>query len=84
MNKVLIKYCPKCRWLPRSTWMAQVVKSGTKGSIRIDALIKGSNGKPLGIFDLKTGAAGLTTKRINQIRAQLPDALKNIPIKEIR
>ena len=23
MNKVVIKYCPKCRWLPRSTWMAQ-------------------------------------------------------------
>lgn len=22
-NKVTIKYCPKCRWLPRSTWMAQ-------------------------------------------------------------
>ncbi|TYA75011.1 SelT/SelW/SelH family protein [Seonamhaeicola marinus] len=23
MNKVTIKYCPKCRWLLRSTWMAQ-------------------------------------------------------------
>ena len=23
MNKVVIKYCTKCRWLPRSTWMAQ-------------------------------------------------------------
>ena len=22
-NKVIIKYCPKCRWLLRSTWMAQ-------------------------------------------------------------
>lgn len=22
-NTVVIKYCPKCRWLPRSTWMAQ-------------------------------------------------------------
>lgn len=22
-NKIIIKYCPKCRWLPRSTWMAQ-------------------------------------------------------------
>lgn len=22
-NKVIIKYCPKCRWLIRSTWMAQ-------------------------------------------------------------
>ncbi len=22
-NKIIIKYCPKCRWLLRSTWMAQ-------------------------------------------------------------
>jgi selenoprotein W-related protein len=23
MNKIEIKYCSKCRWLLRSTWMAQ-------------------------------------------------------------
>lgn len=23
MNKVTIKYCPKCRWLLRASWMAQ-------------------------------------------------------------
>ena len=23
MNTIIIKYCPKCRWLLRSTWMAQ-------------------------------------------------------------
>ncbi|MEM6320333.1 MAG: SelT/SelW/SelH family protein [Bacteroidota bacterium] len=22
-NRIIIKYCPKCRWLLRSTWMAQ-------------------------------------------------------------
>ena len=25
MNKIEIKYCAQCRWLMRSTWMAQEI-----------------------------------------------------------
>jgi hypothetical protein len=54
------------------------VRYGLKGSVRIDALTKE------GIYDLKTGNASLTSKRIEQIRQHLPDNIKNLPIKEIK
>jgi hypothetical protein len=56
----------------------------TPGSIRVDLIIKSPEGKPIGIFDLKTGKAGLTPARINQIRSNLPPDLKYLPIQEIR
>ncbi len=44
------------------------------------------NGKPIAIFDLKTGSAKLTPTRIAQIRDELPKEFdpKNIPIREVR
>ena len=60
-----------------------VVKRGTKGSIRVD-VVKGNPEKPTAIFDLKTGKAKLTKRRIKQIRKHLPEGYKDIPIKEIR
>ncbi len=55
-----------------------------KGSIRVDAIMHDASGNPVAIYDLKTGAAGLTESRIAEIRAQLPENLKDVPIKEIR
>jgi hypothetical protein len=54
------------------------------GSIRVDAIMYDATGKPVAIYDLKTGGAELTPARIAEIRAQLPDNLKDVPIKEIR
>lgn len=55
-----------------------------KGSVRVDAVMYDASGNPIAIYDLKTGASGLTEGRIAEIRAQLPDNLKDVPIKEIR
>jgi hypothetical protein len=41
-------------------------------------------GRPVGIFDLKTGGARLTASRIAQIRSQLPSSLRNLPVEELR
>jgi RHS repeat-associated protein len=60
------------------------VAHGTKGSIRVDAIMYDASGNPVAIFDLKTGKAGLTEFRIDEIRAQLPPSMKDIPIKELR
>ena len=58
-------------------------KSGS-GSVRLD-VVKGDKMRPQAVYDLKTGTADhLTTKRIQQIRANLPPASRNIPIIEIR
>ncbi|RMG20441.1 MAG: RHS repeat-associated core domain-containing protein [Methanobacteriota archaeon] len=61
----------------------KVVERGTKGSIRVD-VVKGNPKKPTAIFDLKTGKAKLTKRRIKQIRKHLPEGYKDIPIEEIR
>jgi hypothetical protein len=55
-----------------------------KGSIRLD-VVKGPKDQPQAVYDLKTGTADhLTLERIQQIRANLPPASRNIPIIEIR
>jgi RHS repeat-associated protein len=61
----------------------KVVPFGTKGSVRLDAVV-GDVNNPTAVFDLKTGGAQLTAKRIEQIRKHLPEGSKNIPIDEIR
>ena len=60
-----------------------VVKYGTKGSVRVDA-VKGNPLAPLAIGDLKCGSACLTSQRIEQIRDHLPRGYQGIPIHEIR
>jgi hypothetical protein len=59
------------------------VKYGTEGSVRLD-VVKGAEGKPEAIWDLKTGTAKLTKERIDQIRSHLPDQFKDAPIAEVR
>ena len=61
----------------------RVVRRGTKGSKRVDVVL-GDREKPTAIFDLKTGKAKLTEKRIEQIRKHLPKGFEDIPIIEIR
>ncbi|MCZ7627613.1 MAG: hypothetical protein M5U19_00210 [Microthrixaceae bacterium] len=61
----------------------RVVPYGTKGSVRLDAVV-GSPGAPSAIYDLKTGSAALTSSRIAQIRSHLPPGFQNIPVHELR
>ncbi len=49
----------------------RVVKHGTKGSIRVDVVV-GDPANPIAIYDLKTGSAKLTARRILDIRKHLP------------
>lgn len=59
-----------------------VVKRGTPGSVRLD-VVEGPLENPTAVYDLKTGSAKLTPKRIEQIQRHLPgDA--NTPILTIR
>jgi len=44
MNKIEIKYCAKCRWLMRSTWMAQELLTTFEDDINELALLPGSGG----------------------------------------
>jgi hypothetical protein len=61
----------------------QVVPYGTPGSVRLD-VVEGDLGTPTAAYDLKTGTATLTPKRIAQIQANLPLGYQNIPIIELR
>jgi hypothetical protein len=56
------------------------VDRGTKGSIRLDVVELDANGLPVRVWDLKTGAAKLTPKRIEEIRKHLPEGGRQIPI----
>jgi RHS repeat-associated protein len=60
-----------------------VVPPGTRGSVRVD-VVQGPVDRPLRIYDLKTGRARLTPRRIQQIRRHLPQGYQNIPIEEVR
>jgi hypothetical protein len=60
-----------------------VVAYGTRGSVRLDAVV-GSPGAPSAIYDLKTGSAALTPGRIAQIRWNLPPGFHDIPVLELR
>lgn len=44
MNKIEIKYCSKCRWLMRSTWMAQEILTTFEDEINELSLLPGSGG----------------------------------------
>ena len=48
-NKVEIVYCKKCRWLMRSTWIAQEILTSFDEELSEVALIPGTGG----IFEIK-------------------------------
>ncbi len=58
-----------------------VVPRGTAGSVRLDVVEYNPNGTVKAIFDLKTGKAGLTQTRINQILSHVGE---NVPVVGIR
>ena len=60
------------------------VATGRLGSIRVDVISYSRFGKPMAIYDAKTGSATLTDGRINAIRSELPEDLAQLPIKAIR
>ena len=61
----------------------EITKEGKRGSIRVDVLI-GRPDAPEAVYDLKTGAEGLTNARIAEIRSHLPREFRNIPIRQLR
>lgn len=60
----------------------QVVRRGTPGSVRVDAVSGTSVFTPQAAFDLKTGGAILSSRRGSLIQGNLP--FPNIPIMVIR
>ena len=44
MNKIEIKYCKKCRWLLRSSWMAQELLSTFEEEVDELSLVPGTGG----------------------------------------
>ena len=44
MNKIEIKYCKKCRWLLRSSWMAQEILSTFEEEVDELSLVPGTGG----------------------------------------
>lgn len=44
MNKIEIKYCSKCRWLLRASWMAQEVLSTFEEEVDELSLLPGTGG----------------------------------------
>ena len=61
----------------------EVVKYGTKGSSRLDAVLLDEKGNIIAVFDLKTGNAKLSTSQIDKIHANLPEGAKDVPVIEI-
>ena len=45
MNKIEIKYCSKCRWLLRSSWMAQEILSTFEEEVDEKHSVKGIEAK---------------------------------------
>ncbi len=55
-----------------------------KGEVRYDVVAYDRNGNITAVYDLKTGAAGLTPARVAQLQAHLPPGSQNATIVEIR
>jgi hypothetical protein len=62
--------------------MGELAVYGVEGSIRTDIILRNAAGKPVAIYDLKTGSAKLTPSRIKELRdgAGAP----NVPVIELR
>ena len=52
MNKIEIKYCYKCKWLLRSSWMAQEILNTFEQEVEELSLIPGSGG----VFEIYANA----------------------------
>lgn len=63
----------------------EVVRYGTKGSIRVDIVV-GHPGRPERVPEYKTGSEAnrLSSRRVHRIRRHLPRGYKHIPIDELR
>ncbi len=48
-----------------------IAKYGADGSVRTDVILRDSNSKVIGVWDLKTGTARLEPKRVRELRDQL-------------
>lgn len=59
----------------------KIVPYGTKDGVRLDAVEYNSDGTIKAVYDLKTGYAGLTNKRTQEIQKHLPNSA---PVIEIR
>jgi hypothetical protein len=55
-----------------------------KESVRLDIIIKTKDGQILAVYDLKTGKATFTQKRIQKIISQLPEKSKQAIFRELR
>jgi hypothetical protein len=66
----------------QSFHLGEAVRYGAEGSIRTDIILRDVFGKPIAIYDLKTGNAKLTASRIGELRegARAP----NVPVIELR
>ena len=60
-----------------------IVKPGTKGSIRVD-VVEGAVDNPGVIYDLKTGAAQWSLRRIEEIRRHLPFGGRGVTFVEVK
>jgi hypothetical protein len=58
-----------------------IVRYGTPGSVRLDAVEIGSNGQIQAVYDLKTGSAALTPSRTQQIQQA---GKAPVPVYEVR
>jgi RHS repeat-associated protein len=59
----------------------KIVSYGTKGGVRLDVVEYNFDGTIKAVYDLKTGKAGLTSNRVQDIQAHLPN---NATVYEIR
>lgn len=68
---------------PEVTYFRGVVERyGYPGAVRLDAVLY-SRGRPIAVWDLKTGGATLTRTRVVQIRTHLPNGGIGVRIQEI-
>lgn len=61
MNKIEIKYCTQCKWLLRSSWIAQELLSTFSEEITELSLLPGKGG----IFEIKANTQLIWCRREN-------------------
>lgn len=77
-NKVIIKYCSQCRWLLRSSWMAQELLTTFQDEISALTLQPGTGG----IFEIYANGSLLWSRKeqggfpdIKQLKQLVRDAI---------
>jgi hypothetical protein len=66
----------------QSSYFGGFVRYGFNGSVRTDVLLKNAAGKPIAIYDVKTGNAKLTPSRVKELREAV--GAPNVPVIELR